>query len=916
LETILRVGSEERARAILEQLLDAAAVGDDSPANQAGDMPDAKRYFDTSSMSQLERKFEATLQRVVVDDEDDDQTELASDFMRGHGDDSAAMVLRMIAKDAKIGLPRAVLDTMSDIISTTVSATQQSDNTPIPSAVTSSWLDVEWDSVYVGQPMLYTHRSLGRLEPCTLVEQLADAQVQVKFTKCGRIKTVAQGSLHAHDEGLLELPWNYWVAYSMDSVSSLVAPVELTVDGLQQRQLKAKYFSLKRQPVLRLMPASMRKNKRDQRSVLGFFDQHRRGQVVAFKMQEKDGRLSELQQRLRGTHTPAGMREIWAERRLEVHLSLTDLYLKARITALRRWTWCLTTVYGTSPWRVHVWPLAQDDDCEFSEDDMALGFTTESSMRYSTISSVRAAWTHIKEFHITILGVVPGDFPLTDHFVQKLRPVLLKENPEGRKDRPGYEPKVYNNMCRLLREYRDGAYENGDVVDASEYHEVLLAACAFYEPAARAGEFVPGDAWDPTRADWTKETTRCIQTGEGIADEAIAVLLPQPHRKTELMKSRVAQQRAKNPLVYIVDDDKHFLLYRAAQESQKFSPVDWSTARTEPAFRRSMVDSTPLSTDVVAGYLQAAHAELYPEEAAKYTFALHGARHGRIQSMKVAGGSSGQLKLMNLPGGVSQGSMSQRGVTQAPTSMSTHTEAVMNKVSGHTKSAGRENYDVSQLVDEIALLTAANSVEVLPMDTVHKFVRDGSGNNDAVSVVRTREGHIRVVKQHLSPLPTQTRALSTEKVGRSVMMTPAVVPVLKTMQAKAAAKKFAETTGPARTVTGTRNIWQSTTANTASLGIVTQMRKAGQLQTIGNTSRVPTVPDKALEGPPLPKRPVRGEVTAAQPSPKVVIPRARKTTVVASTATAKIPVGRLCEDCSDKSANYGLATQQFRRRWC
>jgi hypothetical protein len=365
-----------------------------------------------------------------------------------------------------------------------------------------------------------------------------------------------------------------------------------------------------------------------------------------------------------------------------------------------------------------------------------------------------------------------------------------------------------------------------------------------------------------------------------------------------------------------VDDDKHFLLYRAAQESEKFSPVDWSTARTEPAFRRSMVDSTPLSTDIVAGYLQAAHAELYPEEAAKYTFALHGARHGRIQSMKVAGGSSGQLKLMNLPGGVSQGPMLQQGGTQAPTSISAHAEAVMNKVSGHTKSAGRANYDVSQLVDEIALLTAANSVEVLPMDTVHKFVRDGSGNNDAVSVVRTREGHIRVVKQRLSLLPTQTRTLSAGKSGRSVVMTPAVAPVLKTTQAKEAAKKFAATTGPAHTVTGTQKIWQSTKATTVNPGIVTQMRKAGQLQQTGSTSRAPTVRDNALEGPPLPKRPVWGGVTATQPSPQITTPGVSKVTGGAHREKARIPSGRLCEDCREKTANYGLATQQFRRRWC
>jgi pyruvate dehydrogenase complex dehydrogenase (E1) component len=150
LETVLRVGGEERARAILEQLLNEVAVGDESPVHQTVDVQNVKMDFDSPCMSQLERKFEAALQQVVADDDVDDQTELASDFMRGHGDQSATMVLKKIAQDAKIGLPRAVLDTMSDIINTIVSATEQFDSTLTPSAVTSDMLDVEWDSAYVG----------------------------------------------------------------------------------------------------------------------------------------------------------------------------------------------------------------------------------------------------------------------------------------------------------------------------------------------------------------------------------------------------------------------------------------------------------------------------------------------------------------------------------------------------------------------------------------------------------------------------------------------------------------------------------------------------------------------------------------------------------------------------------------------
>ena len=107
-----------------------------------------------------------------------------------------------------------------------------------------------------------------------------------------------------------------------------------------------------------------------------------------------------------------------------------------------------------------------------------------------------------------------------------------------------------------------------------------------------------------------------------------------------------------------------------------------------------MHDSTPLSTADLAGYLQAAHAELYPAEAALCTYALHGARIGRIQSMKAAGGTSAQLRLMNLPGGAPAPHVAH---PHTFVGVSAGDDAVMNKVSGHTQSACRMAYDSSRL---------------------------------------------------------------------------------------------------------------------------------------------------------------------------------------------------------------------------
>jgi hypothetical protein len=488
--------------------------------------------------------------------------------------------------------------------------------------------------------------------------------------------------------------------------------------------------------------------------------------------------------------------------------------------------------------------------------------------------------------------------------------VLLKENPEGRTDRPGYEPDVFDNMCKLLREHRDSAYEIGWLEEASEYHEVLAAACAFYESAARGGEFVPGDAWDPTRGDWTKETTRNMQTGEDIPTDAIAILIPQPHRKTEHMPSRIAQQRAKNPLVYLAEDSKHFLLFRAMRESDKFSPVDWSTARTEPCFRKSTHDSTPLSAADLAGYLQAAHAELYPTEAAACTYALHGARIGRIQSLKAAGGTSAQLRLMNLPGGPPTATTlpRQSGFVAASAS----DEDTMNKISGHTQSAGRTGYDSSMLADEIALRLAANSVDVLPMDTVHRFVRDGSGDNDAVAVVRNRDNQLQVVKTRMSPLPAQQRVFTAGARSTASRAKAAPRPILQSSQAKAVARKFSTTT-IAASVSAASDSGRVTSNDSTNTSPASAL---GNLVATASSARVSVV------DPALPASPVRTTLpempTLPDPACRLSVDGSRQSRLRATLAP-RLKSGailRPCEDCRSKSADYGVAADGFHRRWC
>jgi hypothetical protein len=368
--------------------------------------------------------------RLAVDPDDDDsgQVELLADFLQGSSRHcSAAATLRQMADDADVGMPRAVLETVADMVQTVAGDSDRS-------YVQARLVPIDWDTAAAGDAMLYVQRSSNKLRSCRLMVENRDRDscrgVSVQFDRCGAVKhDVYISSLYGFDESLVDLPCDYAIAYPtagyywsqwtqwMQADDSQQRAALTPVDGLAQRRLNVRYFSLKKKVFYLHLPTSMRHNKADHKTFHNLWEQQRQGKVFAFKQQRRDGELSALQQRLAGVHTPASMRAIWAERRREVHLTLSDDYLKARVGALRRWSWNCIAVYSVGPWRIEVWPAAHDPESEFSEDQISLGFVTESSMRFTTVASCRAAWTHVKEFHITMLGVMPGAHPLTEHFL-------------------------------------------------------------------------------------------------------------------------------------------------------------------------------------------------------------------------------------------------------------------------------------------------------------------------------------------------------------------------------------------------------------------------------------------------------------------------------------------------------------------
>ena len=170
--------------------------------------------------NKIEQAFEAMLQARFAsagkdyDDDDDGQVELLTEYLDGsHESRCAATQLRQMAEDAEAGLPRAVLETVADL----VHAVSGCDG---PTRLQARLQPIDWETVQVDAEMLYLQRSTGKLRACTLSARgpLSPelSSVTVRFLRCGATKQVqlVRASLYEMEEELVDMPYDYSVAHS------------------------------------------------------------------------------------------------------------------------------------------------------------------------------------------------------------------------------------------------------------------------------------------------------------------------------------------------------------------------------------------------------------------------------------------------------------------------------------------------------------------------------------------------------------------------------------------------------------------------------------------------------------------------------------------------------------------------------
>ena len=148
-----------------------------------------------------------------------------------------------------------------------------------------------------------------------------------------------------------------------------------------------------------------------------------------------------------------------------------------------------------------------------------------------------------------LFAVPPPEFKVARWTLAKLKKVMAKERPSGRKIRPGLDVEATDSICKVLFDCLGRPpYKSTPV---TRMYVNIGAAIAFtFEKALRAGETCPGEAFDP-KDHLSRQTIGAVlqpaaslQTGD-----VQAVVIQPPLRKTSFA-SEAARQKASAPLVF------------------------------------------------------------------------------------------------------------------------------------------------------------------------------------------------------------------------------------------------------------------------------------------------------------------------------------------------------------------------------
>ena len=422
----------------------------------------------------------------------------------------------------------------------------------------------------------------------------------------------------------------------------------------------------------------------------GHVENGRRETMTQRTIQRRNGEYTVNQTLLREATTRRAFHAVIRSRTRQIFESLSSKYLSARVSVLRIWNGMVIEAFGEPGLRTH-WPEDRGDD------KIMTTFLVMMSMRCITHAAIDQAMTHVIEGHYMMFSVPPPPFKVARWMLAKLKRVMAKERPEGRKIRPGLDVGAVDTICRVL--YEGLGTPPFKSTPITRLLVNMGAALAFtFEKALRAGETCPGGYFDNHNHLSRQTIAAALNTSEHLKSYEAVIFQP-PVRKTTFT-SDVTRSKTSAPLVFDTQSEMHFSF------CGKWSPVldlidpapphEWPFT---PAFRTGGPASAALSTENMRAAIKKVAQDEIPGWT-RYDYGNQSLRIGRINAW--------------------------RGAQSARDFNIKAADEELNRATTHTSNAGRDPYDRQTVYDSLALDRAAESVTIVPVETLHRYSADRS----------------------------------------------------------------------------------------------------------------------------------------------------------------------------------------------
>eukprot|EP01047_Picozoa_sp_COSAG01_P010470 COSAG01_NODE_442_length_17020_cov_26.699622_15_plen_360_part_00 len=247
------------------------------------------------------------------------------------------------------------------------------------------------------------------------------------------------------------------------------------------------------------------------------------------------------------------------------------------------------------------------------------------SMRYTSFTVVENSMMHVIEFHRGYLGVSPPPFTWSRWMLKKLELCMAKENPEGRRRRPGLTSADVTLICDRVWDW-----VNNDLIPLGRrrfYVNCGAAIAATFTPALRTGETCPGANWN-SRDYWSRQHIGRMLDASVLAQPGVESVLIKAMKRKTVYKNAAARQKSTQPIMYDAKASQSFSFALWGPKLQDLDPCKFGQELDTPAFRTGGPDSPALSVDILREFMRDI-AEDVVEDWELHDYGCHSLRIGR-----------------------------------------------------------------------------------------------------------------------------------------------------------------------------------------------------------------------------------------------------------------------------------------------